>query len=171
MHSRCTGRRPSPSWLANGLRLTIGFPVRSAPTSAHAQPSKRGGDSTHCAGANGAHASAASRRTGLSGWRPILVRSVVGIESTDVTAEEDIASVASQLAELTRTVEAMASDLNGMTERADRQQARADSQQELVDLQQERAQMQQERIDRAAKELGDVSDRLQAAADALRESI
>ncbi len=58
-----------------------------------------------------------------------------------------------------------------MTERADRQQARADSQQELVDLQQERALLQQERIDRAAKELGDVSDRLLAAANALRESV
>ena len=89
----------------------------------------------------------------------------------DVTTEEDIASVATQLAELTNTVEAMAKDLKAMTERADRQQARADSQQELVDSQQERAQMQQERIDRAAKELADVSDRLQAAANALREAV
>ena len=54
-----------------------------------------------------------------------------------MTTREDIASVASQLAELTRTVEAMANDLKAMTDRADRQQARADSQQNLVDSQQE----------------------------------
>ena len=65
----------------------------------------------------------------------------------------------------------MAKDLKAMTERADRQQARADSQQDLVDHQQERPQMQQERIDLAARELADVSDRLQAAAIALRDSI
>jgi Sec-independent protein translocase protein TatA len=68
-----------------------------------------------------------------------------------VTTDEDLSSVASQLADLTRTVDAMARDLKSMTERADRQQARADSQQELVDSQQERAQLQQERIDRAAR--------------------
>lgn len=90
---------------------------------------------------------------------------------SNVTTEEDIASVAEQLAELTHTVEAMAGDLKAMTERADRQQARADSQQDLVDTQQERAQMQQERIDLAARELADVSDRLQAAANALRDSV
>ena len=73
--------------------------------------------------------------------------------------------------ELTRRVETMAKDLNALTERADRQQARADSQQDLVDSQQERAQMQQVRIDLAARELGDVSDRLQAAATALRDSL
>jgi hypothetical protein len=96
---------------------------------------------------------------------------VVGVESENVTPQEDIAAVAGQLAELTRTVEVMAKDLKAMTDRADRQQARADHQQELVDSQQERAQLQQERIDRAAKELADVSDRLQAAADALREAV
>ncbi len=58
----------------------------------------------------------------------------------------------------------MAKDLKAMTERADRQQTRADSQQE-------RAPVQQERIDLAAQELADVSDRLQAAANALRDSI
>jgi len=89
----------------------------------------------------------------------------------NVTTREDIASVAAQLAELTRTVDGMAKDLKAMTERADRQQARADSQQDLVDSQQERAQMQQERIDLAARELADVSDRLQAAATALRDSV
>jgi len=61
----------------------------------------------------------------------------------------------------------MAKDLNAMTERADRQPARADSQQDLVDTQQKRALVQQERIDLAARELADVSDRLQAAANAL----
>ena len=101
----------------------------------------------------------------------------VGVQSYNVRGiglfkdTEDIASVAGQLAELTRTVEAMAQELKAMTERADRQQARADSQQELVDSQQERTQTQQERIDLAARELADVSDRLQAAANALRESI
>jgi hypothetical protein len=48
---------------------------------------------------------------------------------------------------------------------------RADSQQELASTQRERAETQQERIDLAARELADVSDRLQAAANALRESI
>jgi hypothetical protein len=37
--------------------------------------------------------------------------------------------------------------------------------------QQERAEIQQERIDLAARELAEVSDRLQAAANALRESV
>jgi len=40
-----------------------------------------------------------------------------------------------------------------------------------ADTQQERADTQQERIDVAAKELGEVSDRLQAAARALRQSV
>ena len=67
-----------------------------------------------------------------------------------MTAEEDIASVAGQLADLTRTVEGMASEIKEVRERADSQQ---------------------ERIDLAARELAEVSDRLQAAANALRESI
>lgn len=50
-------------------------------------------------------------------------------------------------------------------------QTRSDSQQSRADTQQERAEMQQERIDLAARELTDVSDRLQAAANALRESV
>ena len=50
-------------------------------------------------------------------------------------------------------------------------QTRSDSQQSRADTQQERAEMQQERIDLAARELAEVSDRLQAAANALRESI
>jgi uncharacterized coiled-coil protein SlyX len=81
-----------------------------------------------------------------------------------VTAEEDIASVAGQLADLTRTVEAMESQLKAISERADSQQRSADDQQA-------RAEAQQERIDLAARELADVSERLQATANALRESI
>jgi hypothetical protein len=74
-----------------------------------------------------------------------------------MTAEEDIASVAGQLADLTRTVEGMAGQLAEVRARADRQQ--------------ERSEVQQERIDLAARELAGVSERLQAAANALRESI
>jgi DNA anti-recombination protein RmuC len=67
-----------------------------------------------------------------------------------VTHQSDIASVAGQLADLTRSVEHMADQLKSLGERADTQQ---------------------ERIDLAAKELVEVSSRLQAAAHALRESI
>ena len=74
-----------------------------------------------------------------------------------MTAEEDIASVAAQLADLTRTVEAMEAQLKASSERADRQH--------------ERSEAQQERIELAGRELADVSDRLQSAANALRESI
>jgi hypothetical protein len=58
--------------------------------------------------------------------------------------------IAGQLAELTRAVEEMAAQLSVIRERAD---------------------IQQERIDLAARELGEVSARLQSAANALRESI
>jgi hypothetical protein len=78
--------------------------------------------------------------------------------------EEDTAIIASQLADLTRTVENMAGQLQSLRERADLEQARADEQQE-------RTEVQQERIDLAARELAEVSARLQAAANALRESI
>lgn len=81
-----------------------------------------------------------------------------------MTTHQDTALIAGQLADLTRTVEEMASQLKALRERADSQQVRADSQQE-------RAEIQQERIDLAARELAEVSDRLQAAANALRESI
>jgi methyl-accepting chemotaxis protein len=57
--------------------------------------------------------------------------------------------IAGQLAELTRAVEDMAAQLSMIRERADTQQ---------------------ERIDLAARELAEVSARLQAAANALRES-
>jgi hypothetical protein len=67
-----------------------------------------------------------------------------------MTAKADTAMIASQLAELTRAVELMADQLSVVSERADTQQ---------------------ERIDLAARELAEVSARLQAAATALRESI
>jgi hypothetical protein len=82
----------------------------------------------------------------------------------EMTTSQDTALIAGQLANLTRTVEEMASQLKALRERADSQQERADSQQE-------RTEIQQERIDLAARELADVSERLQAAANALRESI
>jgi len=78
--------------------------------------------------------------------------------------EEDTAIIAGQLAELTRTVENMSAQLKALRERADSEQERADKQQE-------RSEVQQERIDLAARELAEVSDRLQAAANALRETI
>ena len=74
-----------------------------------------------------------------------------------MTAKEDIALVAGQLADLTRTVQQMQVQLTEFRERADSQQERTD--------------VQQERIELAARELADVSERLQAAANALRESI
>jgi hypothetical protein len=64
--------------------------------------------------------------------------------------QEDTAVIAGQLADLTRAVEHMANQLATVRERADTQQ---------------------ERIDLAARELAEVSSRLQAAANALRESI
>jgi peptidoglycan hydrolase CwlO-like protein len=70
---------------------------------------------------------------------------------------DDAALIAAQLAELTRHVDQMANQLKGLRERADNAQERADTQQERIDL--------------AARELTEVSDRLQAAANALRESI
>ena len=81
-----------------------------------------------------------------------------------MTAQEDTALIAGQLADPTRTVQEMASQLSALRERVDREQVRADRQHE-------RTQVQQERIDLAARELADVSERLQAAANALRESI
>jgi hypothetical protein len=90
--------------------------------------------------------------------------SAARLEQPEMTAREDTALIAAQLADLTRTVQEMGSQLAALRERADREQVRADSQQE-------RTQVQQERIDLAARELADVSERLQAAANALRESI
>ena len=91
-------------------------------------------------------------------------RTGVGLKSQGVTAEDDIGRVAAQLADLTRTVEALAAQLKVVADRADDHQERADRQHE-------RAEIQQERIDLAARELSDVSERLQAAANALRESL
>ena len=81
-----------------------------------------------------------------------------------MTAQQDTELIAAQLADLTRTVEEMSVQLTSLRERADSQQERADSQQERTDIQ-------QERIDLAARELAQVSERLQAAANALRETI
>jgi chromosome segregation ATPase len=101
--------------------------------------------------------------------------SALGLEN--VTTQEDIAQVAAQLAELTQTVEAMAKDLKAMTERADTQEARSDTQEArsdnwrtIADMQDHDALLQQERVDLAARELADVSRRLQAAATLLQES-
>ena len=74
-----------------------------------------------------------------------------------MTQATDTALIAGQLADLTRTVEEMAKQLKAMRDRADTQQQRADTQQERIDL--------------AARELVEVSARLQAAASALRESV
>jgi len=67
-----------------------------------------------------------------------------------MTQREDTALIAGQLADLTEAVKAMADQLGTIRERADTQQ---------------------ERIDLAARELTEVSSRLQAAADALRQSL
>jgi flagellar capping protein FliD len=67
-----------------------------------------------------------------------------------MTQREDTALIAGQLADLTNAVKAMADQLTSIRERADTQQ---------------------ERIDLAARELTEVSSRLQAAADALRQSL
>ena len=72
-------------------------------------------------------------------------------------ATNERALIAAQLADLTRAVDEMANQLKALRQRADTQQERTDTQQERLDL--------------AARELTDVSDRLQKAANALRESI
>jgi flagellar hook-basal body complex protein FliE len=74
-----------------------------------------------------------------------------------MTSRADTALIAGQLADLTQTVEKFAGQLQALRDRADQQQERADTQQERIDL--------------AARELAEVSARLQAAANALRESI
>jgi DNA repair ATPase RecN len=67
-----------------------------------------------------------------------------------MAGDQDAMVIAGQLADLTRAVEQMANQLDTVRERANTQQ---------------------ERIDLAARELAEVSSRLQAAANALRESI
>ena len=74
-----------------------------------------------------------------------------------MTEEQDTALIAAQLADLTQTVGVMAKELQTLRERTHQQVQRAD--------------IQQDRIDIAARELGEVSDRLQAAATALRQSV
>jgi len=81
-----------------------------------------------------------------------------------VTAHEDIALVAGQLANLTRTVAEIEARVRTLYERAENQRERADQQRD-------RTEVQQDRIDLAARELAEVSARLQAAADALGASI
>ena len=74
-----------------------------------------------------------------------------------MTPQEDTALIAGQLADLTHAVEQMAKQFEVLRDQADSHQERADTQQGRIDL--------------AARELGEVSARLQAAAAALRESI
>ena len=74
-----------------------------------------------------------------------------------MTEQTDIGLIAGQLADLTHTDEEMAKQLKGLLEEAAGQRTRAD--------------VQQERIDLAARELTEVSDRLQAAANALRQAV
>ena len=74
-----------------------------------------------------------------------------------MTDDSDIALIAEQMADLTHVVEDMAKQLQRLLEDAAGQRTRAD--------------VQQERIDLAARELVEVSDRLHAAASALRQSV
>ena len=67
-----------------------------------------------------------------------------------MTQRKDTELLAGQLADLTEAVKDMADQLTSVRERADTQQGR---------------------IDLAARELTEVSTRLQSAADALRESV
>jgi len=80
-----------------------------------------------------------------------------------MVSQEDTTIIAGQLADLTRNVEQMAAQLKALGERADSHDRRADSQQTRTDIQQERIRI-------AAGELAEVSDRLHAAANALREA-
>lgn len=74
-----------------------------------------------------------------------------------MSEDADVALIAGQLADLTHVVEDMKKQLQGLVEEAVGQRTRAD--------------VQQERIDLAARELTEVSDRLQAAANALRQAV
>jgi predicted nucleic acid-binding Zn-ribbon protein len=74
-----------------------------------------------------------------------------------VTTEDDVSALAGQLADLTRVVDDLAGQVTALRERATNQQEAADAQ--------------QERIEVAARELADVSSRLQLAADALRSAL
>ena len=74
-----------------------------------------------------------------------------------MTADEDTALIAGELAELTPMVDAKAEQLKDLSAGADDAQERANTQRERIDL--------------AARELAQVSERLQAAANALRQSV
>ena len=74
-----------------------------------------------------------------------------------MTDQDDTALIAAQLADLTGTVDAMSKELKALRNSSSQQQERADTQQERIDI--------------AAQELAEVSDRLQAAANALRQAI
>ena len=74
-----------------------------------------------------------------------------------MTDDTDIALIAAQIADLTHVVEGMAEQLQRLLDATATALTRAD--------------VQQERIDLAARELAEVSDRLQAAANALRQSV
>ena len=69
------------------------------------------------------------------------------------------------------SMDGMNDRLKELGERTDDQELRAGSQERRADSQQERTDVRQERIDLAARELADISDRLQAAAQALRDAI
>jgi hypothetical protein len=79
------------------------------------------------------------------------------IELSELTDSEDIARVAGQLADLTRKVAKMKGQLEAVLQQAETHLNRADTQQERIDL--------------AARELAEVSERLQAASRALRQSV
>jgi hypothetical protein len=74
-----------------------------------------------------------------------------------MTEDADIELIAAQMAELTHVVEDMGRQLHRLVDASVTAQTRAD--------------VQQERIEIAARELAEVSDRLQAAANALRQSV
>jgi predicted nucleic acid-binding Zn-ribbon protein len=74
-----------------------------------------------------------------------------------MTTKEDIASVAAQLAGLTKTVERMSGQLTTLRQDAASQHERSDTQEDRINI--------------AARELAEVSERLQAAANALRQSM
>ncbi len=74
-----------------------------------------------------------------------------------MTNDSDMALIATQVADLTHVVEDITKQLQRVLAEAAGQRRRAD--------------VQQERIDLAARELTEVSDRLHAAATALRQSV
>jgi chromosome segregation ATPase len=96
------------------------------------------------------------RSAGPAAPAPLPAPSKIAPEE-EMASESDSALIAAQLAVLTSQVAELSRQLETLLERSDDADARADTQQERIDL--------------AARELGEVSARLQAAANALRESI